>query len=349
MWTAKLALAFATLSLTSALPAASPPPAASPKKNICINTDVYNDAGDIGVLLVAATSPQVNLLAVNVDSGSDYSALATSAVLAYYNHSHVPIGVNRPSTNKTFYDDITYDLGEYASKVAYNYKSDKQFLKWPNGAASAPDPVALYRKELSKQPDKSVTIVSIGLFVILSGLLNSTADAYSHLTGPELIRAKVAELVVMGGDYPRGHEYNFYSDRPMFTAQVINTWKDLTPIAYVGDTLGNDVLSGLDLQLHGPDKDPVKAGYRCWDTLTLLYAIGGRGKLFKYGNTDGYNHVFANGSNVWVHDKRYTNQHWLELKDGTTPKEAGAEVDRLLMAGAVGAAHAHNHSASATD
>ncbi|KAJ7248512.1 inosine/uridine-preferring nucleoside hydrolase [Mycena rebaudengoi] len=335
MWTVKLALAFATLSLTSASPVASP------KKNICIDTDVFNDAGDAGVLLIAATSPQVNLLAVNVDSGSDYSALATSAVLAYYDHSHVPIGVNRPFTPKTFFDNITYDLGEYASKVAYNFKSDKQFLKWPGGAASAPDPVELYRKELSKQPDKSVTIVSIGLFVILSGLLNSTADA-----------AKVAELVVMGGDYPSGHEYNFYNDRPFLTVQVINTWKDLTPITYLGDTLGLKVLSGLDLQLHGPDKDPWYSPFVArpsWDILTLLYAIGGLGQLFKYGNTDGYNHVFANGSNVWVYDKHYTNQHWLELKDGMTPEKAGAEVDRLLLAGAKGAAQAHKHSASATD
>jgi hypothetical protein len=123
---------------------------------------------DIGVLLIAATSPQVNLLAVNVDSGSSYSALATSAVLAHYNHSHVPIGLNRPFTDSTFLDTFTYDLGEYASKVAYNFKSDGQMLKWPGGAASAQDPVALYRKVLSQQPDKSVTMVSIGLFVIVS-------------------------------------------------------------------------------------------------------------------------------------------------------------------------------------
>ncbi|KAJ7248507.1 inosine/uridine-preferring nucleoside hydrolase [Mycena rebaudengoi] len=301
MWTVQLALAFATLSLTSASSAAS-------SKSICIDTDVFNDSGDIGVLLIAATSPQVNLLAVNVDSGSSYSALATSAVLAHYNHSHT-------ITDSTFLDTFTYDLGEYASKVAYNFKSDGQMLKWPGGAASAQDPVALYRKVLSQQPDKSVTMVSIGLFVILSGLLNSTADAYSHLTGPELIRAKVAELVVMGGDYPSGYEYNFYSDRPMLTAQVINTWKDLTSMAFVGDTLG--------LKLHGPDKDPVKAGYQCLSMGTRL----------------GITSVSANGSNEWVYDKSYTNQHWLELKDGMTPEKAGAEVDRLLMAGAKGAAH----------
>jgi len=66
-----------------------------------------------------------------------------------------------------------------------------------------PNPVDLYRQILCEAQNGTVTIISIGFFDNLAGLLDSEADAYSNLTGRELIATKVKELVVMGGDYPR--------------------------------------------------------------------------------------------------------------------------------------------------
>ena len=65
-----------------------------------------------------------------------------------------------------------------------------------------PNPVDLYRKILDKAQDDSITIVSIGFFDNLALLLDSGPDAYSNLTGRELITTKVKDIVVMGGDYP---------------------------------------------------------------------------------------------------------------------------------------------------
>ena len=66
-----------------------------------------------------------------------------------------------------------------------------------------PDPVDLYRGILGKARDGSITIVSIGFLDNLAALLDSGSDTHSNLTGRELIAAKVRNLVVMGGDYPR--------------------------------------------------------------------------------------------------------------------------------------------------
>ena len=66
----------------------------------------------------------------------------------------------------------------------------------------SPNPVDLYRKILDKAQDDSITIVSIGFFDNLALLLDSGPDAYSNLTGRELIATKVKDLIVMGGDYP---------------------------------------------------------------------------------------------------------------------------------------------------
>ena len=87
--------------------------------------------------------------------------------------------------------------GEYASKLAYHFPHVLQ------DATRAPNPVDLYRRTLSGAQNGSITIVSIGFFDNLSALLDSEPDSYSNLTGKELITAKVKELVIMGGDYPR--------------------------------------------------------------------------------------------------------------------------------------------------
>jgi hypothetical protein len=123
---------------------------------------------DAGALLIAATSPNVNLLAVNVNYPSTYSALCTSAILAHYGQSHVPIGIRRPLTNATFFDSWAFELGEFASKVAYRYSGGS--LPWGK-ADEAWDPVALYRKVLSEAEDGSVTIASIGFFENVSDVI----------------------------------------------------------------------------------------------------------------------------------------------------------------------------------
>lgn len=101
----------------------------------------------------------MNLLAVNINSQSSFSALAASAILAHYGRADVPIGIKRPLTNDTFFDSRSYSVGEYASKVAHGWSGGQ--LPWDE-AEKAWEPVTLYRQVLSKADDGSVTIASIG-------------------------------------------------------------------------------------------------------------------------------------------------------------------------------------------
>jgi hypothetical protein len=117
--------------------------------------------------LLASTLKNVNLLAVNVNYPSSYSALAVSAILAHYGHPDVPVGLRRPITNDSFFDTLTYEMGEFASKVAFHWSNGT--LLWGD-AARAWRPVDLYRKILSEQEDHSVTIASIGFFENVGGL-----------------------------------------------------------------------------------------------------------------------------------------------------------------------------------
>ncbi|KAF2493619.1 hypothetical protein BU16DRAFT_551412 [Lophium mytilinum] len=287
---------------------ASQTPQNHPLRHSCIAAPVN---------LLVSTLPNVNLLAVNVNTQSSYSALAISAIISHYGHTDVPVGLLRPITNESFFDDWLYERGEFASKA------------W--------DSVALYRKTLAAQRIGSVTIASIGFFDNLSGLLNSTADAHSPLPGPALMRAKVSKLVIVGGQYPSGSEYNFYSFNPLSTALVVNTWPG--PMTFSGAEL--NVTAGAALTREGPATDPVAAAYRwhigyntsraTWDPFAVLYACQGLGTLFEYEGAGGRNYVYPNVSNEWVYGVE-KQQRWLKLKASNVT--AANELERLYLKGA---------------
>ncbi|KAI6353095.1 hypothetical protein MCOR25_009177 [Pyricularia grisea] len=321
------------------------PKVSAAQRNLIIDTDIYSDCDDTGALLLAAASSDVNILGVNINAQSSYSSLAASAILAHYGHPAVPIGARRPLTNESFFDAFYYSLGEFTSKVAYHYPGGT--LTWGR-AEDALDPVKLYRQLLASADDGSVTIASIGFLANLSGLLNATSpDEYSSLSGEELLRAKVSELVIMGGSYPSGREFNFFGDDPAHTAHVVNSLSapGSPKVVYSGSAVGENVMSGMPLMEKGPASDPVRAAYSyythrltarmSWDPLTMMYAIHGLGDLFEFANDDGgYNRVNAtDGSNEWVDDASVTNQRWLKLK--VSNETAAAELDRLYLEGAI--------------
>ena len=177
----------------------------------------------------------------------------------------------------------------------------------------------------------------------LSGLLNSTGDASSPLSGRELVAAKVKELVVMGGEYPSGREYNFWGSNASLTAHVVNTW-DGSPVTFIGEELGRNVLSGQRLITEGPDGDPVRAAYRwytygearqSWDPLAVLYAVSDeteRDEMFSLKGEEGYNAVDGrDGSNKWVWqgERAGAVHHWTTLRG--TEAAMGERLDEMYL------------------
>ena len=144
---------------------------------------------------------------------------------------------------------------------------------------------------------------------------------------------------MMGGDYPSGHEFNFWGDNPLHTGQVVNNWPGR--VTFSGYSMGLNVTSGGRLMRDGPSSDPVRSAYHwytydvprsSWDPLTVLYAMHGRGEVFEFANDFGHNHVHANGSNTWIFDADRTDQNWLRLKMGQ--EAAGDLIDELFLEGA---------------
>ena len=210
-------------------------------------------------------------------------------------------------------------------------------------------PVQLYRSVLSKAEDNSLHLISIGFLTNLADLLKSGADDVSDLSGVELAQSKVAKLIIMGGLYPSGWEFNFGGGDPASTIYVLQHWPARVPITFSGGELGGDIYSGQNLAQHSPPDSPILAAYqwyvgRCltvresWDPLTTLYGILGLDGFSKlgikpplaYANKFGYNSITSkNASNAWVDDTSVTNQHWLRLADGVTNSSVAWLLDQF--------------------
>ena len=211
-------------------------------------------------------------------------------------------------------------------------------------------PVELYRSVLSKAEDNSLHIISIGFLTNLADLLKSTADDISNLTGIGLAQSKVSELIIMGGMYPSGWEFNFGGEDPASTIYVLKHWPSSVPITFSGGELGGDIYSGQKLAQHSPPDSPVLASYqwyvgRCstirksWDPLTTLYGILGLDGFSKigikpplaYANEFGYNSITSsNASCAWVNDTSVKNQHWLRLADGVSNSSMAWLLDQFF-------------------
>lgn len=211
------------------------------------------------------------------------------------------------------------------------------------------EPVELYRQLLNEAADHSMKIISIGFLTNLAALLRSEPDGTSSMSGSDLISAKTSELVVMGGYYPSGWEFNFGGEDPESTRYVVEHWPKDVPITYSGGELGGNIFSGQSLAGHSPPSSPILAAYqwyvgRCsttresWDPLTTLYGVLGLDGFAKLGmksplafaNEDGYNTITSsNASNAWVNDSSVTNQHYLRLADGVSNSSVAWLLDEF--------------------
>jgi len=170
--------------------------------------------------------------------------------------------------------------------------------------------VELYRSVLANASDSSVNIISIGFLTNTAELLRSTAADTSSMSGPDLVSSRVKELVIMGGEYPSGWEFNFGGYDSTSTHFVLSHWPRSVPITFSGGELGGNIDSGQDLRSHAPPDSPVLAAYewyvgrcsttrRSRDPITTLYGILGLNGFaelgikapFAYANAVGYNSI----------------------------------------------------------
>jgi inosine-uridine nucleoside N-ribohydrolase len=249
------ALVFATASVADA--SERPPPV-----KIIFDTDMWGDIDDalaLAMLHALQDRGEVNLLAITSSTQDPWIPPYISAVDTFYGHGTIPIGMVRNGVTATEVMRLfpaTAHLTNYTQYVS-QLRTSSGALLFPRALADGskvPEAVALLRKTLAAQPDRSVVIVQVGFSTNLARLLESKPDAASPLGGRDLVERKVRLLSVMAGRYADRDgkplatpepEWNLIFDVPS-AQRLFADWP--TPAVVSGFEIGKSMLfKGTDI------------------------------------------------------------------------------------------------------
>ena len=285
----------------------------------------YDDVGAIALLHCFADSGYIHILATMASSCHRNAAAAISVFNTYFNRPDLPVGIVRG-------DGVSLGDGQHWTDTVIARYPHK--IQNNREAADAP---MLYRKILSSKPDHSVTIITVGFLTNLSDLLETHGDQFSSLSGLELVKKKVSNLVCMAGKFPSGREFNLDQDVNS-SKKVLAAWP--TPILFSGFEIGQKIKTGLPI-IHNDaiHQSPVKdvfaicipqakedsAGRMSWDETAVLVAI--KGWQGYYDIQKGRCKINANGFNEW----NKTGNMQAHLKERESPYLIAALINQLMM------------------
>ncbi len=308
-------------------------------EKIIIDTDMGGDVDDVGAVAVAnyyMGQGRAELLAVmvsNIGSQGGWAAAASDAVNTYYKHPNIKLGTNRGPATAIAGDgsEFTRHIGSNASRYGHDHNQFDQ----------AEDAVLAYRRLLSSQPDRSVNLVVVGWMSNIANLMDSASNHRGdgiHSTGKQLLERKLKRLVVMGGRYPSGLEFNFKLDGPS-ASRVIAQLQ--VPMVFSGYELGTLVQTGSSL-VQTSSNNPVREAYRLygggvepfnrssWDLTAVLYVVEGLGDYFNL-SASGKNQVNGDGSNSWLSGNS-KGDYYLKLKDSQARYRLQDRLNYILAA-----------------
>jgi len=302
---------------------------------IIFDTDLGGDADDLGALVMLNNfidKGECRVLGVMCWTTEQYAVSAIDAVNRFYKHPGIPIGIRK--------GDAYFTDWNYSKPIA-----DSFYHTITN--TNARDATSLYRQLLAKADDKSVVIVTVGPLMNIQELIKSGADAYSSLTGKELIEKKVKEFVMMGGQYPEGiKEWNFYGNMPGVTQFVLHNIT--VPVTFSGYEIGvtiktGEVFNSIDHHsplyvgfMHFSQNAPwMKAQYKgsiynnaTYDQTAVLYAVRKGVGVYWDKIEGGYCEPNETGGNKWVKGA-VTNHSYLKLK--MSPEKIGLVIESIML------------------
>lgn len=290
---------------------------------IILDTDIgpdCDDAGAVAILNALADLGEAKLLAMGCCTSSEWGAPCIAAINTYYGRPDIPVG--------------TYKGEGFLTESPYNGPVAREFPTPVKSGHDAPDCRDVYRRVLAAQEDGSVVFVTIGPLNTARDLLLSAPDELSPLTGRELIAAKVRLLVVMGGGFPGGDEWNFMQDGPA-SKTLCEEWPG--PIVFTGKEIGLGIETGARLMTETPVENPVRRCFELytggqnrfsWDETAVLFAVRGARDYWEVVG-DGECVVEPDGNNRWR--EALGGRHGY-LKVKMDPAQVGRVIDDLMVA-----------------
>ncbi|MBQ7689552.1 MAG: hypothetical protein IJT27_10095 [Clostridia bacterium] len=249
--------------------------------DLIFGTDWWTDCDDVAalhILLKAHRHGLIDLKAIGVNSVMRYSAPSVRAVCEEQGLGGIPIGLDAKAKRK---GELCLYQKKLAAVCSPGFTND-----------DCPEAYTLYRSVLASLQGKAV-IVDVGFPQIIMELLESGPDAYSGLTGMQLVEEKVSEVILMGGrwDKKTGREYNFCAYQLNRRAAAYMSENCPVPLTFLGYEVGKDVITGgsaapgLTGAAYTAHFSPH--GRPSWDPMTALYAITGNAAVAGYRKVSG--------------------------------------------------------------
>jgi len=297
---------------------------------VIFDTDIapdYDDVGAMALLHAFADNGEAKILATISCNAFETTVPTLSVLNTYFKRPDIPIGITKTKE---------------PNKLCQQKWAEAIVEKYPHAVKSndeAENAITLYRKILAAQPDKSVTIITVGFFTNLANLLDSKADQYSSLNGKDLVSKKVKRLVSMAARIDTskvgGYEFNVLVDAPA-SKKVFREWP--TPVIMSGFEIGEKILTGIRLINNNSiqnspvkdafqvalTKDNNKLGRNSWDETAVLVAVRGMSPWFTYKELSF--DVQDDGRNVIIPGKKFM---YVQFKQ--TPAEIGKLIEDLMM------------------
>jgi inosine-uridine nucleoside N-ribohydrolase len=285
----------------------------------------YDDVGAITLLHAFADSGYINILATVASTKYEGVAAVFNVLNTYFKRPGLPIGV--PKSKALELKDSQHWTDTLLLKYPHKIKRNDEVLS----------AIEVYRKSLASQPDGSVTIITVGFLTNLADLLQSHPDKYSKLTGKELVRKKVKQLVCMAGSFPAGNEFNVRMDAAS-SKIVFENWE--TPILFSGVEIGMKIKTGLPLVndrsiKNSPVKDVFRisiplspqdsAGRMSWDETAVVIAVKGYKPWWNIQT--GKIKIADDGSNTWENGSSL-HSYLIELQ---SPILISDRINKLIM------------------
>jgi hypothetical protein len=231
--------------------------------NVVFDTDMDSDFDDAVALTLLndfMCQGECNILACNVNTHNTEktSGATVQAINAYYGHPNIPIGA-------------AYGADEPVCGSGYTTQIKNQFAPNFPPDDKLPKGFEVYRKALVSAPDNSVVICSVGSMGNITDLLKSAPDDISPLAGPDLVKKKVRQMVIMANT----------NKNDVF---VIKNWP--TPILWTTD-IGNYIYPGKSV-LNTPMTNPLHAIFNIlkvdsrqgWDPTAVWLSVRGTGDVY---------------------------------------------------------------------
>ena len=293
---------------------------------LILDTDMSGDADDAGTLALLhalADRGECELLAVltNRKDKTNASAAAVDAINTYYGRPDIPIGTDKQGPTDLQRTSL------YTEALRDGFPNDVG----PDDLA--PDALDVYRRVLAAQPDRSVTVCSVGALSNLAELCRRE---------PDLLRTKVRRLVVMGGEFPDSNrpETNIRTHREaarvvaaQWPGEIIWQGFEIGQVLITGEQLkwtprDNPVRRAYELRQHR-GRPSIEGGQPSYDQAAALFAVRGAEPAFWETVTGGRVLVDAEGRTVWQTDPAARHAY---AKIAGDPQQLAAEIESLMIA-----------------